>query len=246
MTLVYVPAGEFTMGSTTEDPGADPDEFPQHTIYLDAYWIGKTEVTNAMYAVFLNEMGNQIEERAAWLTNIAPDVLIFQNQEGSWQPKSGYEQHPVVEVTWYGAQAYCTWSGGQLPTEAEWEKAARGTAGGVFPWNGGIDCSKAEYNDCRNAQLQPVGGRPAGASPFNALDMTGNAWEWVADWYSRDYYASSPAENPLGPESGTARVVRGGSYGFDAKHARPANRRSDGPLVSKPDYGFRCVIPIEP
>ena len=246
MPLVYVPAGEFQMGSTGQDPGADIDEKPQHSVFLDAFWIGQTEVTNAMFAVFLNEMGNQVEEKAVWLNAAAREAQIVQSQSGSWQPKARFEDHPATLVTWYAARAYCAWAGGRLPTEAEWEKAARGSDGRIFPWGDEIDCNRANYLDCQSTGSLPIGSRPAGASPFNALDMTGNVWEWVSDWHAPDYYASSPSENPFGPETGSAKVVRGGSWLFDAKHARAANRRSDGPLITKPDYGFRCVFPDSP
>jgi formylglycine-generating enzyme required for sulfatase activity len=243
---VYVPAGVFLMGSTDQDPGADGDEKPQHSVTLDGFWIGQTEVTNAMFAAFLNEMGNQVEERAPWLNAAANQVQIVQNQNGEWQPRRGFEDHPVTFVTWYAARAYCAWAGGWLPTEAEWEKAARGVDGYIFPWGDEIDCSRANYLDCNINGAIPVGSRPDGASPYQALDMTGNVWEWVADWYAADYYAASPSENPTGPGTGLARVVRGGSWLFDAKHARAANRRSDGPLITKPDYGFRCAFPDIP
>jgi len=246
MPLIYVPAGGFLMGSTDQDPGADLDEKPRHTVTLDAFWIGQTEVTNAMFAGFLNERGNQVEERAPWLNAAASEVRIVQSQNGDWQPTLGLEDHPVTFVTWYAAQAYCAWAGGRLPTEAEWEKAARGDDGRIFPWGGEIDCTKANYLDCHEPGSIPVGSQPAGASPYGVLDMTGNVWEWVADWHAADYYASSPPENPTGPAIGLARVVRGGSFLFDAKHARAANRRSDGPLITKPDYGFRCVFPESP
>lgn len=242
MIMVYVPEGSFPMGSTSQDPGADPDEFPQHTVYLDAYWIGQSEVTNAMFSVFLNEKGDQVETRYPWLDASAKDVLIAQTQRGEWQPRPGYSDYPVVEITWFGALAYCQWAGGHLPTEAEWEKAARGVDGRIFPWGDYFDCNNAQLVECTGAQLHPTRSLLDGASPYNALDMAGSVWEWVADWYSPNYYQDSPQENPGGPDSGTARVVRGGSWAFDAKHARATNRRNDGPLVTKPDYGFRCVF----
>jgi formylglycine-generating enzyme required for sulfatase activity len=234
------------MGSTARDTGADNDEKPQHSVFLDAFWIGQTEVTNAMFAAFLNEMGNQVEQRASWLNAAAEAVGILQSQAGEWSPRGRFEDHPVTFVTWYAARAYCAWTGGRLPTEAEWEKAARGRDGRIFPWGDEIDCTKANYLDCQAGGSLPVGSRPAGVSPFNGLDMTGNVWEWVSDWHAADYYTSSPPDNPSGPETGLARVVRGGSWLFDAKHARTANRRSDGPLITKPDYGFRCVFPDSP
>jgi formylglycine-generating enzyme required for sulfatase activity len=247
---VYIPAGEFLMGSTGADAGADYDEFPQHLVYLDAYWIGQTVVSNAMYARFLNEMGNQSAGPANWLDAGDEDVLIFQNG-GIWQPISGYERHPAVEVTWFGALAYCQWSGGRLPTEAEWEKAARGAfpplsqgegmGVRVYPWGDEIDCEKAQYANCSGGLL-PVDAHPAGASPYGVLGLSGNTWEWVFDWYADNYYENSPAENPPGPEEGQTRVLRGASWDYDWKHLRAANRRHNGPAVSMHDYGFRCVL----
>ncbi|HIE56977.1 MAG TPA: hypothetical protein EYP88_01915, partial [Anaerolineales bacterium] len=227
MLLVYAPAGEFFIGSKPQASGADYDEMPRHPVYLDAFWIYKTTVTNAMYADFLNEMGNQVEGRATWLNAASPNVLLYQSADGVWHPREGYENHPAVEVTWYGANAYCQWAGLRLPTEAEWEKAARGTDGRRFPWGDEIDCEHAQYANCRGG-LQPVGSKPAGASPYGALDMAGNVWEWVADWYADDYYANSPYENPPGPESGRTRVLRGGSWDYNWKHQLSADRRHNG------------------
>ncbi|MFZ6027494.1 MAG: SUMF1/EgtB/PvdO family nonheme iron enzyme [Chloroflexota bacterium] len=245
MILVYVPAGEFVLGSRPEDVGADADEFPQRTIYLDAFWIDQTEVTNAMYAAFLNETGGHATGSSAWLNAIKEAVQIVKDGE-RWQPRKGLESHPAVEVTWYGAAAYCAWAGRRLPTEAEWEKAARGTHGHIYPWGSEIDCTKALYGNCAVSFTFPVGSLPDGASPYGALDMAGNVWEWVADWYAVDTYANMPQANPTGPESGTARVVRGGSFDYNAKHNRPADRRNDGPENSSYDYGFRCAVSATP
>ena len=248
--LVYIPAGEFLMGSTETDIGADYDELPQHIVNLDAYWIGQTVVTNVSYAGFLNEMGNQTEGRTTWLDAGDEDVLIFQS-DGSWQPSPGFENHPVVEVTWYGAQAYCQWVGGRLPTEAEWEKAARGPFPPLlpgegaevraYPWGDDIDCDHAQYANC-GGKLLPAESKPAGASYYGVLGLSGNAWEWVADWYAADFYATSSTENPTGAPEGETRVLRGGSWEYDWKHLRAANRRHNGPAVSMHDYGFRCVM----
>jgi formylglycine-generating enzyme required for sulfatase activity len=240
MVIVYIPAGEFLMGSTEMDTGVDYDEFPQHMVYLDAYWMDQTVITNAMFASFLNEMGNQVEGRVTWLDASDEDVLIYQ-ADGVWQPYSGYEQHPAVEVTWFGAQAYCQWAGRRLPTEAEWEKAARGSDERIYPWGDEIDCDRAQYANCGGGLL-PVDSKPAGASPYGALGLSGNTWEWVADWYADDYYENSPTENPPGPVDGQTRVLRGASWEYDWKHLRAANRRHNGPAVSMHDYGFRCVM----
>jgi eukaryotic-like serine/threonine-protein kinase len=244
MLQVYVPAGWFDMGSLPEDPGADADEYPLHEVYLDAFWIDQVEVTNAMFARFLNQMGNQVEERASWLDAGDEDVQIYQ-AEGEWQVKKGYETHPVVEVNWFGAQAYCRWAGRQLPSEAQWERAARGSDRRTFPPGEKINCSHANTIECKRNSAEPADARPDGASPFNAFDMAGNLWEWVADWYDTNFYTESPAENPSGPLDGQFKVLRGGSYGQDRMHARSANRRHNAPANSQFDYGFRCASPGE-
>ena len=236
------------MGSIDAENGADIDEMPQHLVTLDAYWMDQTVVTNAMYARFLNEMGNQIEERSPWLDAGDENVLIYQ-QDGIWQPSKGYEDHPTIEVTWFGARAYCQWAGRRLPNEAEWEKAARGPLSGsedgrIYPWGDEIDCDKAQYANCGGGLL-PVSSKPAGASPYGVLGLSGNTWEWVFDWYAEDYYTTSRAENPLGPDDGETRVLRGGSWEYDWKHLRAANRRHNGPSVSMHDYSFRCVLDAE-
>ena len=245
MVIIYFPAGAYLMGSLETDIGADSDEIPQHKVYLNAFWMDQTVVTNAMYARFLNEMGNQLEERSTWLDAGDEDVLISQ-QEGIWKPINAFENHPAVEVTWFGARAYCQWAGRRLPTEAEWEIAARGAkpdgdVGQNYPWGDEIDCDKAQYANCGGGLL-PVDSKPEGANPTGVLGLSGNTWEWVSDWYADDYYAGSPLENPKGPSEGATRVLRGGSWEYDWKHLRAANRRHNGPSVSMHDYGFRCVI----
>jgi len=188
--MMPVPAGRFLMGSTSADPKAGSDEKPQHSVYLDAFWIDRTEVTNAQYVQFLNALGGhtgtcgghdcaetQVEDKYSHILNL----------DGRYAVESGFEEHPATQVSWYGAQAYCAWAGARLPTEAEWEKAARGTDGRLYPWgNEAPDCEKAQYGDCGGATV-PVGGRPAGASPYGVLDMAGNVWEWVGDWYDPGY-----------------------------------------------------------
>lgn len=238
--LVFVPAGEFQMGSLETDPGADQDEFPQHSVYLESYWIDQTVVTNAMYALFLNVEGNQIEGRATWLDAADEDALLI-SAEGVWRPRDGYANHPAVEVSWYGAQAYCQWAERRLPTEAEWEKAARGSDGRTYPWGQTLSCENAHYANCGGGLL-PVNAKPDGVSPYGVLGLSGNVWEWVADWYAADYYAEAPDQSPIGPADGNARVLRGGAWEYDWKHIRAANRRHNGPAVTMHDYGFRCVL----
>jgi eukaryotic-like serine/threonine-protein kinase len=251
--MVYVPAGEFLMGSENAD--ADDDEAPEHTVYLDAYWLYKHEVTNAQYADFLNEESNQTEGGVTWLDGDDEDVRI-QQTGGAWVPGEGYGHHPVVEVSWYGAQAYCEWAGGTLPTEAEWEKAAQGPDGRTYPWGSeAVSGKRANYCD-ENCELDwrdvnqddgyamtaPVGSFPEGASPYGALDMAGNVWEWVADWYDERYYTRSPDENPTGPASGEFRVLRGGSWGYNVRFLRSSFRFRGFPGLTLNYIGFRCLL----
>lgn len=235
--MVYVPAGEFLMGSSN----ADRDEKPEHHVTLDAFWIDRTEVTNAQFARFLNDQGNQTEGGVTSLDVRSPDCGI--EAAGSvFRPKAGWEELPAANVSWYGAQAYATWVGGRLPTEAEWEKAARGTDGRTYPWgNGEPNSTRANFSADAGAPVA-VGSYPAGASPYGALDMAGNMWEWVADWYGEGYYAQSPARNPQGPDSGEARVLRGGSFYNSEDLMRCARRNSYGPYYGYRYIGFRVVV----
>lgn len=210
---IPVPAGEFLMGSPS-GVGQD-DEHQQHTVYLDAFWIMQTEVTNAQYAKCV----------AAGACS-APD-------NSRWQD-AAYADHPVTHVDWNQASAYAQWAGGRLPTEAEWEKAARGTDGRTYPW--GEETPSATLANCCDFvnDTTPVGSYPAGASPYGALDMAGNVWEWTADWYDGSYYSRSPAQNPTGPDNGSTRVLRSGSFYNDATVVRVAFR-----LWNDPDYRLR-------
>jgi formylglycine-generating enzyme required for sulfatase activity/predicted Ser/Thr protein kinase len=269
LDMVHVPAGGFIMGSSDADVdnalavceevyntcqrGWFEDGQPQHTVYLDAFYIDKTEVTTAQFVRFLNEQGNQEEGGVPWLDIGGEDCPIIESG-GQYESKSGYSDHPVVEVSWYGARAYCQWAGKRLPTEAEWEKAARGTDGQGYPWGNAFDGSKLNFCDknCspgwKDASVDdgytgtaPVDIYPAGASPYGALDMAGNVWEWVADWYDRGYYTSSPESNPKGPASGSGRIVRGGSWRDNGALVRADCRAWLGPDYTGPSGGFRCA-----
>ena len=245
--MIHVPDGEFLMGNEDANLKAVADEEPAHTVYLDAFWIDRTEVTNVQYARFLNVLG---EYRGACgghdcleTTVEDKDSHILQ-QEGRYVVESGFEDHPVIEVTWYGAQAYCEWAGVRLPTEAEWEKAARGVDGRLYPWGNDVpDCDKAQYADCSGMTV-PVGSKPAGASPYGVLDMAGNVWEWVADWYDEAYYAGSPARNPQGANSGERKAFRGGSWGYLPKFIRTTDRARNRPSYAGFNVGFRCGAPV--
>jgi formylglycine-generating enzyme required for sulfatase activity len=220
--MVYVPAGEFPMGSSEADPDAAADEKPQHAVYLDAFWIDRTEVTNAQY-------GLCVEQGAC------PEPRYWDDDD------LNVPDQPVMEVSWHDAQAYAEWAGGRLPTEAEWEKAARGTDGRIYPWgNSAPDCSKANYAGCSGGPL-PAGSHPAGASPYGALEMAGNVHEWVADWYDNAYYSRSASSNPTGPDDGSFRVRRGGTFLHDPSVSRCAHRDGGYPIGRKWIVGLRLV-----
>jgi len=245
--LVFVPAGNFLMGSDPDEPYFWGAEAPKHTVYLDAFWIYQTEVTNRMYHDCVDD-----GECSAPKENSS-----HTHEEYFTSP--GFVGYPVIHVTHADALAYCEWAGGRLPTEAEWEKAARGENGLLFPWGGdelGNDLANFCDEGCPGHSLQftevgfndgyrdvaPVGSYPAGASPFDALDMAGNVLEWVADWYSVEYYGLSPQENPTGPESGTRHIIRGGSWWSLRDGLRPAARASKSLDYSSDMVGFRCVM----
>src|SRR5215208_2513166 len=201
MTLIYMPGGKFDMGS---DSG-NPDQAPVHRVQLDGYWLDRTEVTNEMFAAFLNSAGNQTEGGVTWLRPLTPVVGILE-KNGIWQPLPGREKYPVVDVSWYGANAYCSWADRRLPTEAEWEYAAKGDDNHRFPWgNDDLDCDRARYAGCGNTPLE-VGSLKAGSNELGVLDLAGNVAEWMNDRYAADYYQQSPQNNPTGPINGYYRV----------------------------------------
>ncbi len=260
MHMMYIPAGEFLMGSP-EGVG-DKDEHPQHTIYLDSFYIDETEVTNAMFDLFVAETKYQTEAEKAgksyafvnddWLLVSGAD---WQHPFGPNSDISGLGDHPVIHVSWNDAAAYCEWAGKRLPTEAEWEKAARGTDGATYPWgndppagdlvnyadgNTNFDWSVRSVNDGYKF-TSPVGNYPDGASPYGLLDVAGNVWEWVADWYGKDYYSVSPERNPQGPASGTIRVMRGGAWDDLISGIRSTYRAAYAQNNTNGDTGFRCA-----
>lgn len=228
MVLVNIPAGEFLMGSLDSDWEAGSYEKPAHTVYLDAYWIDQTAVTNAKYAKCVQAGVCQ------------PPVPQSSYTRQSYFGDALYDNFPVIYVTWNDAKAYCEWAGRRLLTEAEWEKAARGADGRKYPWgNEAPDAGKLNFAGNVGDTVE-VGHYPQSASPYGVLDMAGNVWQWVADWYGDTYYAASPAQNPAGPESGETRVMRGGGWYSTARVIRAANRDSYQPTDHFGNAGIRC------
>jgi formylglycine-generating enzyme required for sulfatase activity/predicted Ser/Thr protein kinase len=233
--MVLVPAGEFMMGSTDANMYAQSDEKPQHKVYLDAYYIDLTEVTNAMYLAC-------VEAGAC-----TPPGNTSSSKRDRYYGFSIYDDYPVIYINWDQTVAYCEWRGARLPTEAEWEKAARGTDGRTYPWGeDDPDCTLANYyNNATNSycvgDTSEVSSYPRGASPYGLQDMAGNVWEWVQDWYLDTFYQNSPFENPVGPSLGRHRVARGGSWGYRSFDARAALRLELIPSGRYDDLGFRCA-----
>jgi len=239
---VPVSAGEFEMGA--EDEQAADDEKPKHKVHLDAYLIGKYEVTNGQYQTFVKATGHRVPENCCdpkyniWRGDALPDSIA---------------ELPVINVSWDDAAAFCNWAGGRLPTEAEWEKAARGTDGRIYPWG-----NEPPSGHRANYSFDPISiwDGPAslakkdqyenGRSPYGAYEMAGNVWEWVQDWYDENYYKQSPAKNPMGPLTGEARVIRGASWRNTADMLRAANRNKHASTERRVYIGFRCAKDVPP
>jgi formylglycine-generating enzyme required for sulfatase activity len=233
--MVLIPAGEFWMGCAPNDEMCDDDEKPYHKVYLDAYYIDRHEVTVAEY------------RKCVKAGKCTPP-----STEGNcnWG-KSGRDNYPVNCVDWYQADAYCRWAGKRLPTEAEWEKAARGTDGRIYPWGDELpSCKYAVMSDEERGWscgkgftfTWPVCSKPRGNSPYGLCDMAGNVWEWVYDRYDENYYSSSPSRNPTGPSSGQIRVLRGGSWwSFTPAPLRASDREKGSPEYRFEVLGFRCA-----
>lgn len=224
--MVLVPAGTFLYGNNS----GDPDEMPAQTVSLDTFYIDQFEVTNARYA-------------ACVTAGVCPPPdENSSNTHNNYYDSARYADFPVIFVNWNSAKTYCEWRSARLPTEAEWEKAGRGTDGRTYPWGEGASCGLANLFGCVGDTSQ-VGSYPTSVSPYSALDMSGNVWEWTADWYAADYYATlgSGARNPQGPATGTSRVIRGGSWADDRYQLRLTQRFQFNPLGSDNALGFRCV-----
>ena len=227
--MVLIPAGSFTMGGGAD---GDLDEQPQRVIYLDAFYMDKYEVTNADYARFTN-----------MLKRPGPMIPVFEDDENLLKG----DDQPVVGVAWVDAVAYCRWAGNRLPTEAEWEKAARGEDAVKWPWGDSFHASHVNGHGSQDGYKYsaPVGSFESGRSPYGLYDMAGNVSEWVADWYDQFYYKDAPFKNPTGPEDpGIIKVLsyRGGSYNSTAHDLR-ASKRFGGshPERGESTVGIRCA-----
>jgi len=220
IAMIYILPGEFTIGSPARE--GDADEHPAHKVFVAGFWIGKTEVTFEQYDRFCADTGRQKSEDEGW----------------------GRGMRPAIYVSWNDARDYCAWLAKKtglkfrLPSEAEWEKAARD----YYPWGSTPPSADLANFNKDHMQTRPVGSFPRGASPYGVLDMAGNVWEWLADWYDPDFYRNSPFENPQGPGTGSARVVRGGSWANKGELIRSANRSQEDPASKLNILGFRLAL----
>ena len=248
--MVLIPSGEFQMGSNNRE--SDTSEQPPHTVYVDAFYMDAYEVTNAQYKKF-------IEANPQWQKDTIDERYHEGSYLGHWDGNvypSGTADHPVVFVSWYAAMAYADWVGKRLPTEAEWERAARGgLVGKKYPWGDSIDSSNANYGKHIGSAV-PVGQYAPNA--YGLYDMVGNVWEWCLDEYDADFYAISPRDNPIAGARTveevtsnflavkTSRVFRGGAWLTLPEGVRVANRFKMPPAYSNFYYGFRCVRSVAP
>jgi formylglycine-generating enzyme required for sulfatase activity len=234
--MILVEGGSYIMGFGK----GELDEVPEHTVSLNAFYIDKYEVTNKQFCDFLNAKGNQKEGGASWLEIDDEDCRI-QKVSGVYKPLSGFADHPVIEISWYGARAYAKWKGKRLPTEAEWEYAAKGgTKSKKFRYSGSNDPYEVAWYDANaNQQTQPVGKKKA--NELGIHDMSGNVWEWCSDWYEDKYYRKSPKTNPKGPPTGKYRMLRGGAWVTVKSGLRMTMRDFNFPYNCYYLNGFRCV-----
>jgi len=249
LTMVYIPEGFFRMGQTAEQAVAEcrnffndcqlswfSDEQPPHDVTLEAYWIDRAEVTNAAYAKCVDGGACQ------------PPGDISSQTRSSYYGNPQYADYPIINIDWSQASSYCAWAGGRLPSEAEWEKAARSMDWRTYPWGNDLpSCSLANYGEPQNCSgdTAPSDGYASGASPYGALNMAGNVSEWVNDWYSDTIYAQPQMGKPTGPGAGTERVMRGGAWNLNPNFLRTTNRDHQSPDTRGNSIGFRCASSAE-
>jgi formylglycine-generating enzyme required for sulfatase activity len=226
--MVLIPQGSFDMGSL-EGQGR-VDERPLHKVTLKSFWIGKHEISVREYCEFLNKEGAITKEGLPRINLENPDCPVIKVGKKRFRPKPDHETKPITHVSWHGAVDYAAWAGGRLPTSAEWEKAAI-MAGGPRPSDSNV--VPVQEGSEPTDKEDPAGGQITG--------MAGNVWEWCSDWYAKDYYAASPASDPLGPSLGEEKVIRGGSWASTEAGRRPKNRHGAPPLGCYRTVGFRIV-----
>lgn len=265
--MILIPAGEFLRGASPDDiarlrdicPNCPLEQLgdaqPQKTIYLDAFWIDKTEVTNAQFSSFVDETGYRTTAERTDDYSYVQDINLrdfvyvgdadWQHPQGGISNIIGQDERAVTQISWQDAYAYCEWAGKRLPTEAEWEKAARSDDGRIFPWGNNSPNTDILNFDFSPGTIVSVGRYPDGASPYGVLDMSGNVWEWVADYYTEDYYRDAPEANPQGPSNGEGRVMRGGSWASEYDpyllFVTAFYRLWNYDYISSDVLGFRCA-----
>ena len=259
--MIYVPGGSFQMGAN-QDPSSSGDfnENPEHPVQVDGFWIDKHLVDHKQFTEFLYFQGNLIDHGVTWYDDES-EYSLFENRVEFLKPYLGFEDYPVMDISWYGAQAYCEWVGGRLLTEAEWEYAARGPENRIYPWGNEFDCTRGNFSEgaddeepgyssgesgCDGFELtSPVDAHPQGASWVGVLDLAGNVWDWVADWGATPYPTGLQV-NPTGPESGANKIARGGSWNDYGWGVHATLRGEYPPTYRSPAIGFRCAYPAAP
>lgn len=252
VALVHIPAGTFLMGSGK----SEKNERPERKVQLSAYWIDQTELTASRFARFAEATQHRTTaeaEKWAWVWDDSLNKgkggwrrekdVSWRNPSGKGSDWKAMPEQPVSQVSWTDADAYCRWAGRRLPTEAEWERAARGDDGRKYAWGNERDPKRANLHGGEDGfpGVAPVGRFPQGASPFGVLDMAGNVWEWVTDWYHPQAYKTMAAKDPKGPAKGTRRVVRGAAWGSPIDWATTTNRYDRLPPYRNNKIGFRCA-----
>jgi formylglycine-generating enzyme required for sulfatase activity len=227
--MKLIPSGEYIMGRLY----LFPEEQPVHLVYLHSFYMDVYEVTNAAYQSCVDDGGCSLP--LVEYSHTRPDY--FNNPQ--------FSNYPVIYVTWPQAETFCKWRGARLPTEAEWEKAARGADNRSYSWGSDLDCSKVNYNACSD-DTSEVGSYEQGISPYGLYDMSGNVWEWVSDWRSETYYEISPYVNPKGPRIEMYKVLRGGSWNGYYAYLNVTYRGRDNPVNATNHYGFRCAKDAKP
>ncbi|MBI4871198.1 MAG: SUMF1/EgtB/PvdO family nonheme iron enzyme [Candidatus Riflebacteria bacterium] len=239
--MVAVPGGAFRMGSV----GGAPDETPPHNVYVDPFWIDQCEVSNRRYKVFEDWMAATRNHSLCFPRSQDKQFRCKDHGRKGVDPASLDPERPVTGIDWYDAFAFAAWAGKRLPTEAEWERAARGTDGRRYPWGESMPAGRANYGE-KLGHPTAATGFPDGKSPVGCLQMAGNVWEWCFDWYDPDWYGLRRDYNPTGPIQGENRVVRGGSWVDFASSLRTTFRGNARPETRSDHIGFRCVRETPP